>query len=502
MKSLFGKYLTSTLALLFVSLIVFAVGFISLTFNYSVGQIRRQLTDDAQKISNMGAAMIESGSDPRVAQIFLTGLQAIVSYTDETVLITNADGLILYYANSEGLTYGYKRTHLPEYIYDSFDENGRLYHVGTLGTFQETPHYTCGKYIEADDGSILGAVFVSAPSDSVMELINTTLNIFYVITCVVLVLGVIISYFLARSLSKPLRQISQAAKDFARGDFDVRVPETRTDEIGALARNFNSMGESISKLEQMRASFIANISHELKTPMTTIAGFADGILDGVIPPEKERDYLEIISNDTKRLSRLVVRMLEASRISSGEIVMHPTVFELNETISRTLLEMEQRIEQKNLTVNVRFADDETYVTADADYMAQVVYNLIDNACKYVEIGGFIDVKTEKTGHNIEVTIANSGRDIPSEQQKYIFDRFYKVDQARSKDANSAGLGLFLVKTILNMHGQSIRLTSENGVTAFTFTLPAADAPGGKHTLQGGGKYEFVDESERSARHTE
>jgi len=298
--------------------------------------------------------------------------------------------------------------------------------------------------------------------------------------------------------------MAAASRKFARGDFSVRVrqAEDPADEMGALIESFNKMADSLEKAEERRSEFIANISHELRTPMTTIAGFADGILDGVIPPEKERDYLEIISNDTKRLSRLVVRMLEASRISSGEIVMHPTVFELNETISRTLLEMEQRIEQKNLTVNVRFADDETYVTADADYMAQVVYNLIDNACKYVEIGGFIDVKTEKTGHNIEVTIANSGRDIPSEQQKYIFDRFYKVDQARSKDANSAGLGLFLVKTILNMHGQSIRLTSENGVTAFTFTLPAADAPGGKHTLQGGGKYEFVDESERSARHTE
>ena len=495
MKTLFARYLASTLILLFLSHIIFAIGFISLTFNYSVEQIQGMLSDDAEKIADMSAALIENDSDPRVMQMFLTGLQAIVSYSDETVIVCNADGLILYFADEAGLTYGYKSTHLPQYLFDKLYDDGDFYSVGTLGLFYDTQHYTCGKYIlGGTDGEIIGSVFVSAPTDSVMELIENSLQIFYIITAVVLTLGIVISYFLARSMSKPLRQISQAAHDFAHGDFDVRVPEGRTDEIGELAHNFNSMCDAISKLEQMRASFIANISHELKTPMTTIAGFADGILDGVIPPEKEREYLQIISNDTKRLSRLVVRMLEASRISSGEIVMHPGVFEMNEMIRRTLLEMEQRIESRNLTVNVRFEQDAFYVNADGDYIAQVVYNLMDNACKYAETGGFIDLQTQKAGAKVRVTIANSGRDIPSAQLRYIFDRFYKVDQSRGMDANSAGLGLFLVKTILSMHGEEISVTSENGVTAFSFMLPAAENPAaGKHALPGGGKYEFVDE---------
>lgn len=484
MKSLFARYLASTLILLFVSHIIFAIGFIGLTYNYTVEQIRRQLFDDAEKISEMSGTLIENSGNPEVMRMFLTGLQAIVSYSEESVVICNPEGLVLYFADASGLTYGYKTTYMQPAVIDGLKGSGSYSSVGTLGLFYETQHYTCGRYIYSmEDDTILGSVFVSTPSDAVMELISSSLHIFYITMGIVIVLGVVFSYFLARSMSKPLRRISQAARQFAGGDFDVRVPEGRADEIGELSRNFNSMCESISKLEQMRASFIANISHELKTPMTTIAGFADGLLDGVIPPEKEKAYLQIISNDTKRLSRLVVRMLEASRISSGEIVMHPSVFELNETISRTLLEMEQRIESRNISVDVSFIDEQTFVNADLDYITQVIYNLIDNACKYADEGGRIDIHTQKSGGKIHVTIANTGRDIAPEQLRYIFDRFYKVDQSRGMDSNSAGLGLYLVKQILNLHGEEITVTSENGVTSFTFTLASADSPlAAKYTI--------------------
>ena len=476
MKSLFARYLASTLTLLLLSHIIFAIGFIGLTYNYTVRQTHEQLSDDAEKIADMSVPMIEIGDNPEIMRVFIAGLQAIVSYSEEKTVICNADGLVLYYANAEGMTYGYKSTYMQKAVLQKLVEEQTYYSVGTLGSFYENQHYTCGRIIYGSGGDIIGAVFVSTPSDAVLDLVSSSLRIFYITMGIVLVLGIIFSYFLARSMSGPLRRISQAAREFAAGDFDVRVPEGRHDEIGELSRNFNSMCESISKLEQMRASFIANISHELKTPMTTIAGFADGILDGVIPKEKERDYLQIISNDTKRLSRLVVRMLEASRISSGEIVMHPSVFELNEVISRTLLEMEHRIEQRSLAVDVRFADDETYVNADLDYITQVVYNLLDNACKYAQEGGLIDIRTGRAGDKIRVSIANSGKDISPEQLPYIFDRFYKVDQSRGVDANSAGLGLYLVKQILNMHGEEITAASENGVTTFAFTLAAADTP--------------------------
>ncbi len=476
MKSLFARYLASTLVLLLLSHIIFAIGFIGLTFNYSVEQTHKQLSDDAEKIAEMSVPVIENGDSPEIMRVFIAGLQAIVSYSEEKTIICSRDGLVLYYANAEGMTYGYKSTYIQSAVLDKLEQGEEYYSLGTLGQFFENQHYTCGRLIHGSFGQVIGAVFVSTPSDAVRSLISSSLRIFFITMGIVLILGCVVSYFMAQSMSKPLRRISQAAREFAAGDFDVRVPEGRHDEIGELARNFNSMCQSISTLEQMRASFIANISHELKTPMTTIAGFADGILDGVIPKEKEREYLQIISNDTKRLSRLVVRMLEASRISSGEIVMHPSVFELNEVISRTLLEMEHRIESRSLAVDVRYADEETYVNADLDYITQVVYNLLDNACKYAQEGGVIDIRTGRAGDKIHVCIANTGKDISPEQLPYIFDRFYKVDQSRGVDASSAGLGLYLVKQILNMHGEEIHVTSEGGVTAFTFTLAAASAP--------------------------
>lgn len=480
--------------MLFISHLFFAVAYISFTYNYSINNIKKELSVDTIKISDMSSSLLQNEIDTRVISIFISGLQAIVSYSDESVIISDENGLILYFADADGLTYGYKTTHIPQYILDEMDRRDDYFSVGTFGLFYESQHYTCGKAVLGDhNNETVGYVFVSAPTDSVIELISSSLRIFYLILIIVLMIGVTISYVLARNMSKPIRRISQAAHDFAYGDFDVRVPEDRTDEIGELAHNFNSMCESISKLEQMRASFIANISHELKTPMTTIAGFADGILDGVVPKDKEREYLKIISNDTKRLSRLVVRMLEASRISSGEIVMHPGVFEINELISRNLLEMEQRIEDKDLTVDIHFMNEITFVSGDVDYLAQVLYNLMDNACKYADAGGMIEIRSEKLGSKVKISISNTGTDIPKEQLRYIFDRFYKVDQSRSTDVNSAGLGLFLVKSILNMHGEEITVTSENGVTSFVFTLPLAEDPNaGKHTLIGGGKYEFLE----------
>ena len=280
-------------------------------------------------------------------------------------------------------------------------------------------------------------------------------------------------YFMAQSMSKPIQKMKHATRAYAKGDFSVRLDESGDDEIGELAHSLNQMSESLEHVDQLRSSFIANVSHELKTPMTTIAGFVDGILDGTIPPDRQREYLHIISNETRRLARLVVRMLEASRLQSGEVKMNPVKFDLCEMTVQTVIGFEQRIKTKNLDVDINFDEDQIFVLADQDNINQVVYNLIDNATKFSPDGGTFTVRLSLTDKKVYVKIANDGQTIAPNVLPHIFDRFYKADQSRGKDRYGAGLGLFLCKQILNMHGEDIHATSENGVTEFVFTLPLA-----------------------------
>lgn len=479
MKSLFWRYLTMTLLLLLICFSLFGVCYIVQSYSYTLGQLQTMLDEDSQNVADLTSVFFQNRDSVILRSMFSVGVTAIVYGNDEQVLICDAAGNLLYYANRDVSTDELKLK-LSQDIVDRVIENGSYTEVGTLGGAYSTINYTSGRTVVNEFGVILGVVFVSAPPDSARDMFEYFQRIFFIIGMVVLMVGMFVSYIMARNMAKPLRAMTKATRAYAMGDFSTRIPEDRTDEIGELAHSLNQMSTSLNKLEELRSSFIANVSHELKTPMTTIAGFADGILDGTIPPEREREYLTVISHDTRRLSRLVVRMLEASRLSSGEIQLHPTTFDVCEMIRLNILEFESRIEEKNMTVDVFFEQDVMRVTADQDNITQVVYNLLDNACKYGAEGGVIRVSVVYENTKTRVSIANSGKEIPSDMLPFIFDRFYKTDKSRGVDSNSMGLGLFIVKSILNMHGEDINVTSRDGVTTFTFTLPAAsEKPSGQ-----------------------
>lgn len=268
--------------------------------------------------------------------------------------------------------------------------------------------------------------------------------------------------------------MSHAAKAFGNGDFSIRVSPKSRDEIGDLGMAFNNMANSLSNSEGMRRSFIANVSHELKTPMTTIAGFIDGILDGTIPPEKHDHYLKIVSVEVKRLSRLVKSMLDLSRIDSGELKINPVKFDLTDTVCSTLLTFEKSIEEKN--IEIRGLDDAAplNITGDQDLLHQVVYNIIENAVKFTNAGGYISFVLTDSIDRASVSIENSGMGIPAEEVPMVFDRFYKTDKSRSRDKNGLGLGLYLVRTIIKLHGGEITVRSvESSFCCFEFYIPKA-----------------------------
>ena len=273
--------------------------------------------------------------------------------------------------------------------------------------------------------------------------------------------------------------MSAAAKQFAIGDFSYRVKVRGCDELADLGIAFNDMADALDKTESSRASFVANVSHELKTPMTSIAGFIDGILDGTIPKEKQNYYLGLVSTEVRRLSRLVVAMLNMSKIESGEFQMKPNNYDISDQIIRILLTFEQKIEKKNIEIIGLEDLQPQYIVADPDMIYQVIYNLFDNAVKFTNEDGFIKVTLEDLGSQIRVSIER-GAGIKAEELSRVFERFYKVDKSRSLDAKGAGLGLYIVKMMVEMHSGRIYAKSEDENTAeFVFTLPKAFTPRNK-----------------------
>ena len=242
--------------------------------------------------------------------------------------------------------------------------------------------------------------------------------------------GFIAVYFLTASLIKPLHDMSEATKAYAEGDFGPRVKVKGDDELAELVRAFNKMASDLSLLESSRRSFVANVSHELKTPMTTIGGFIDGILDGTIPESQQKHYLSIVSDETKRLSRLVTAMLNMSKIEAGELKLNPKAFDISAEIFNVLLSFEQIIERKHIEISGLDRLHSVTVTADEDMIHQVIYNLVDNAVKFTE-NGTISVFADDDENATLIKVVNTGAGISSEEPEKIFERFYKVDKSRS-----------------------------------------------------------------------
>ncbi len=315
-------------------------------------------------------------------------------------------------------------------------------------------------------------VFAVAAISETRALLSRISRLFYLWAIIPIVFMLVAIYIMTYRLTKPLKSMSEAAKAMAKGDFSKRVPVTSDDEIGELAASFNMMTNSLSRLESMRRSFVGNVSHELKTPMTTIGGFIDGILDGTIKESERKYYLGIVSNEVKRLSRLVNGMLSVSKLESGESVLKISEFDFYELLCTIMIGQEQRIEAKKLEIIGLDVMQTTKLKADKDMLYQVVYNLIDNAIKFTDNEGKISFELYEDGKNVVFAVTNTGKGIAEGDLPYVFERFYKGDKSRSDVKNSTGLGLYIVKTIVTAHNGKISVMSkENKITTFKVILP-------------------------------
>ena len=341
---------------------------------------------------------------------------------------------------------------------------------GTAGIYSN-PRYIAATATELQNGD-RGYIFASSPSESVKALMTDSLKIYLLSSIIPLILMFVGLYVMTYRINKPLRLMSQAARGMAKGDFSKRIPVTSDDEIGELAASFNQMTNSLSRLEETRKSFIANVSHEMRTPMTTIGGFIDGIIDGTIEPEKQSYYLSIASHEVKRLSRMIQSMLNLARLESTEFALKRESFDFRELIFNVVISQEQRIDGKNININGLDSLPAVRVIADKDLIYQAVYNLVDNAIKFVNEGGEIIFALGVDSAGISFSVTNSGAGIPRNDLPFVFDRFYKLDKSRAANKDSMGLGLYIVKTIIKNHGGTISVASkENEFTQFKIVLP-------------------------------
>ena len=364
---------------------------------------------------------------------------------------------------------------VPDYVLQSVATGRDTLMLSSLGTIYPESRQVVGAPLTVlHDGKtvVFGYLFVSSDMAAFRREWQNFSSVFILIALNVMALAFVISLIATKKQAEPLKEMAGAARRFARGDFSTRVEDAgREDEIGQLAQAFNAMADSLESSETLRREFIANLSHELKTPMTVVAGFAEGILDGTIPPENEVRYLGVISSETRRLARLVKGMLDMSRLQSADTgtILEKT-FDISEVVRLALLSLDSKIESKNLDVKTGLPEEPIMTRGDADSITQVVYNLIDNAIKFSTPGGDIVLELWKKGSKAYVAIENSGETIPADEIPHIFDRFQKADKSRSLNRDGVGLGLYIVKTILDNHNEDIFVTSGDGSTKFVFTL--------------------------------
>lgn len=399
------------------------------------------------------------------------------------IFITDMSGNVVMCSNdSETVS---KSVTIPQKIIDEITFSHYYFEQDTLDGIYETSMYISARPIYySNTSTLVGIVFVTSNVSQISAFTEILLRVFALAAIAALAVSLLTIVAFSYNMVKPLRQMADAARKFGKGDFSVRVSESYNDEIGALAVAFNNMADSLAGSENVRKSFVANVSHELKTPMTTIAGFIDGILDGTIPPEKQKHYLSIVSDEVRRLSRLVRSMLDLSRIDSGEMRLNYQTFDIVSTLVTILLTFEQEIEKRHLEIRGLDETGSASVYGDPDLIHQVIYNLVENAVKFTDENGYIEFQIGEWADRTTFSIKNSGRGVDSKELSLIFDRFYKTDKSRSEDKKGLGLGLYLVKTIIRLHGGEITADSEmNQYCRFSFFIPKKDSD--RHKKQKG-----------------
>ena len=485
-KSSFSKYLTAFVVIIFVSFLMLSGIITSI--------IRTHVTEDkVKKLELSNSVLTEHYEDSGVESLetYVStnfGSSAVTLFPllnidyDFNILITNADGRILlstFFETEDGLpvTGGDLGTlRFDDRFVERTGNDGNKYYVynGVLdGVTDQQSMVYCSK-VESF-GQLRGYIYTLASTSVEDRLIGVSRSAVINGSVWVMLAALVAAYFITDRIVQPMKSMTKAAKKFAKGDFSERIAVSGMDEVAELSIAFNNMAESLANLEKMRNTFLASVSHDLRTPMTTIAGFIDGINSGAIPPEEQGHYLQIVSAEVHRLSKLVSQILDVSRLDSGDRKFTFADFDIAELARLVIISFEHKLDDKRLDVEFISDEDAMSAFADKDAIHQVIYNLCHNAIKFSREGGKFIIKIARIGDKqLRVSVYDDGQKMSSEDAKRVFDRFYKSDESRGLDKDGVGLGLYICKSIIDAHKQEIGVDIKPDGCEFWFTVKEGD----------------------------
>lgn len=474
--SLFRKYYLLLIAVILAYLVAVSIVLITFIAVHWWNEKTDLLIENANYIVSVADDMYKDTDEKSLGSLMTNTLRLISNATESDYFVADASGEIIACKEDYGIKRvksckEHKSISIPESYMKRALNNG-------FSDYSTDEVFGLGRFVVAVpiniEGKLEGAIF--AVEDAITGLVPYMISVsqvFLYTFLIVLVSSFVILYVLTKKITVPINEMKEVTNHFAKGEFEYRANEDYKEQyLSEFAKSLNKMAYELSIEDEAQKSFVANVSHELKTPMTTIGGFIDGILDGTIPREKENEYLSIVSNEVKRLSRLVVSMLNLSKIESGEVGILPSRYDVTAQIFETLLSFEKRINEKQIQIEGFEEMGNVIINADRDLLQQVIYNLFDNAVKFTPQGGKIIISAESIDEVSYVSIKNTCKAISDEEISRLFERFYKVDKSRSFDVKGVGLGLYIVKTIINMHGGEINAKSIDGeYIEFRFSIP-------------------------------
>lgn len=397
-------------------------------------------------------------------------LDALDTYLSATIWIINPSGRMILDSSAPVDVEN-------EVLIEDFDPTvtaGSYYTVGTFfDTFDEQMLSVFAPI--TSNFKVKGYVVIHMPMSTIQASCNSLLNISYIMLVILFLLSLIILIFFTEMVYLPLRKITEATEQYASGNMHYEFQVDSEDEIGYLAATLSYMASEIARSEDDQKKFVANVSHDFRSPLTSIRGYLEAMLDGTIAPEMYEKYLTIVLNETERLTKLTNGLLTLNNLNTRGMLLDRTDFDLNGIIRNTAASFEGTCKNKQLGIELVLTGDAMYVNADMGKIQQVFYNLLDNAIKFSHHDSVIRIETNEKSNKIYVSVKDSGIGIPKDDLKLIWDRFYKSDASRGKDKKGTGLGLSITREIIQAHGEHINVISTEGVgSEFIFSLPKSD----------------------------
>ena len=468
-RSVFARMMTTYMVLLLVVLIIYNGIFLTSYRSYIYKEKEETMMKECSDIGKLVQEFAAGSMSTFGLQQYLSGMY---KYLQANVLVyTNEFKIVMAYPSdiidNQNGSIGLSKEAFDELLLqgsyaDIDDLQVNKSNVALINT--ALPVY-------GDDGSVQFVVLLNSSVEMVESTSMRMLSFLWLPTIGTMLIGVIMVLWMAKRISNPIVEMSSVSKEIAKGNFNKRVTIIGNDEIAELGENMNMMIEAIDRMDETHKDFVSNVSHDLRSPLTSIRGYIEGVLDGTFSAEEAEKYLRIALSEAGRMSRMVNDLLDLARLESGKIQKPKENFDINEVIRRVLISFENRIDEKYMDVEVDFADEMLPVMGDTDDIQRVLVNLMDNAIKFSGEGGLLAVKTWRDKDKAYIKVSDSGIGIAKNELEHIWDSFYQVDKVRSSSRIGSGLGLSIVKKIIDEHGETIHVNSQEGKgTEFVFSM--------------------------------